>query len=109
MYPAETPPDAREISGEFTREFASTALWLDFLAEQEKMLFGQFTAGLIAGTNYYQLTLNVYRAYLLDHDRGADIGGGGGRLVATIPFDALEDATQGQEIQAVLQNTTSGY
>jgi len=109
LYPSETPPDFRDITGQFTREFASDALWKDFLAEQEKMLRADFTAGLIAGANYYFLKLNMYRAYLDDHDRGGDVGGGGGRLVATVPFTCLEDSTQGQEIQAVLQNTTASY
>lgn len=109
LYPAELPEDFREISGEFRREFASSALWKQFLAETEKMMLAEFTAGLIAGANYYFLKANIYRAYLLDHDRGADIGGGGGRLVATIPFDALYDTTKLMEMSFELQNMTASY
>lgn len=109
LYPAETPEDGREISGVFTREFASRQLWLDFLAEQEKMMLAEFTGGIIAGANSYFLKLLMYRAYLTDHDRGADIGGGGGRMVATIPFDCLEDSTEGTELAVELQNTTASY
>lgn len=106
FYPAELPEDFREISGEFTREFASDALWKEFLAEQEKMLLADFTAGLIAGSNFYFLKANMYRAYLTDHDPG-DMGGGGGRRMATIPFDVIEDSTKGYELDFELQNKTA--
>lgn len=109
LYPSELPEGERMISGEFKREFASSVLWKKFLAETEQMFLAEFTAGLIAGANYYFLNLNMYRAYLIDHDRGGDMGGGGGRFVATIPFDLLYDTTKLMELAIDLQNMTATY
>jgi len=99
--PSGLPEGKREISGSFTLEYENSDLYDDLLNEQELMMFAQFTDGANS------LTLKFPRVRLTSHDRGAEVGGGNDRNVATVEWDALYDATETYSMQAVLTNQKS--
>ncbi len=111
-YPSDFPEGQVEISGQFQVEFsdAGKAAWTDFDNDTLQMMQITYTGELMAGgTNNYLLQIKLPRVRLTANDRGGETGGGSDRLITTVTFDALYDATEAKDIEVILQNLTTSY
>lgn len=110
QYPSDLPEGKLEINGEIDLQFDNSDRYDDFMANTEKMMQATFTGPIMTGgTNPYLLQINIPRVSLTEHNRGGAIEGGSDRLVATLGFVALYDATELTELEIILQNLTAAY